>query len=83
MRPAIIVSLCSTILLFSAGASAETPLEIFQKMADTKRASYEGIQNYSEMKTSLGMCSIQHYEKETTQSADGGTVEYMRLVPIS
>ena len=82
MRPAITVSLCSTILSFSAGASAETPLEIFQKMADTKRASYEGIQNYSEMKTTMGMCSIQHYEKASTQAA-GSTVEYMRLVPIS
>ena len=84
MRTAISVALFGTVLSLSAAASAETSLEIFQKMESLKRASYQGIRNYSEMKTTMGMCSLQHYQKETTQSPDGsGTVDYMRLVPIS
>jgi len=36
------------------------------------------------MKTTMGMCTLEHFEKATTESADGrGSVEYMRLVPIS
>jgi hypothetical protein len=82
MRPAITVAFCSTMISLSAVAFAETPVEIFTKMESMKHASYQGIDDYSEMKTTMGMCSIQHYEKESTQAA-GGSVEYMRLVPIS
>jgi hypothetical protein len=84
MRSLLRVALCGTVISLSAGALAQTPAEIFKEMDSRKRASLEGIDSYSEMKTMMGMCTLEHFEKETTASADGrGTVEYMRLVPIS
>jgi hypothetical protein len=68
----------------SAGATAQTPTEIFQEMDARKRASFSGVDNFSVMKTTMGMCSLEYFEKATTTSEDGrGAVEYMRLVPIS
>ncbi len=84
MRALLKVALCGTVVTLSAGAIAQTPAEIFQEMDSRKRASLEGIDNLSEMKTQLGMCTLEHFEKESTASADGrGTVEYLRLVPIT
>jgi len=84
MRALLKVALCGTVVTLSAGAIAQTPAEIFEEMDSRKRASLEGIDNLSEMKTQLGVCTLEHFEKESTASADGrGTVEYLRLVPIS
>jgi hypothetical protein len=46
-----------------------------------KRAAIADIDNFSVMKTMMGMCTLEHYEKETTTATDGrGQVEYMRLL---
>jgi hypothetical protein len=71
-------------LSMSMSAVAETPTEIRKEMDSRKRASLGNISNFSVMKTTMGMCTLEHFEKESTGSTDGrGTVEYMRLVPIT
>ena len=70
--------------LVSAGVAAQSPAEIFSEMDSRKRASLNGVQNYTQLKSMMGLCAVEYYEKESTQSVDGrGTVDYMRLVPIS
>jgi hypothetical protein len=84
MRSLFTVALCGITAALSLGAIAQTPAEIFKEMDSRKRASFQGINNYSEMKTMMGLCTVEHFEKASTPSADGrGTVEYMRLVPIT
>ena len=84
MRSLLRVALCGTAVSLSGVAPAQTPAEVFAEMDSRKRASFNGIDNYSEMKTTMGLCTLEHFEKESTDSVDGrGTVEYMRLVPIS
>lgn len=74
-----------SMLVFAASHTlAETPAEIFAKMDEQKRASYAGISNYTQKKTVMGLCTVEHYEKELVTSSQGDeTIEYMRLVPIS
>lgn len=84
MRSLPQIALCSIVVSLSSTAIAQTPADIFKEMDSRKRASFEGIDNYSEMKTMMGQCTLEHFSKESTASADGrGTVQYMRLVPIS
>lgn len=84
MRPSSTVALCSVLASLSAGAFADTPAGIFEKMDSARRASFKDVDEYSEMKITMGMCTLEYFEKESTQSVDGrGTVEYMRLIPIS
>lgn len=84
MRLPIRVALCGIVFSLSTGAIAETPAEIFDEMDSRKRASFGDVENLSVMKTTLSMCTLEYFEKESTESLDGrGTVNYMRLVPIS
>ncbi|MEQ8206775.1 MAG: hypothetical protein RIA65_11405 [Woeseia sp.] len=84
MQTIIKAALLSTACLISAGVAAQSPSDIFAEMDSRKRASLNGVQNYSQMKSMMGICALEYYEKSSTQSVDGrGTVEYMRLVPIS
>ena len=72
------VFLCGIVLSMAADAAAETTAEIFQEMDTRKRASLASIENYSQMKTTMNMCTLEHFEKATA-----GEVSYMRLVPIT
>jgi hypothetical protein len=84
MRSIIKTAIYGALFSVSADALAETPAEIFQEMDSRKRASFAGIENFSQMKTTMGMCTLEHFEKASTELADGsGSVEYMRLVPIT
>ncbi|MDH4054395.1 MAG: hypothetical protein OEW73_11260 [Gammaproteobacteria bacterium] len=84
MRSITKVCVYGAVISISADVLAETPAEIFQEMDSRKRASFAGIENFSQMKTTMGMCSLEHFEKASTELADGsGSVEYMRLVPVS
>ena len=71
-------------ILWSAATLAQTPAEIFQEVDSRKRASLAGIDNYSQTKTTMGLCVFEYFEKATTEATDGrGTVAYMRNVPVS
>lgn len=84
MRSSIRIVLCAMVSFAADSVIAETPAEIFQQMDSRKRASFEGVDNFSVMKTTMGLCTLEHFEKATTESVDGrGSVEYMRLVPIT
>jgi len=48
----------------TAAAAAQTPAEIFQKMDSDRRARLAGIDEYSQMTTTLGMCTLEHFEKD-------------------
>jgi hypothetical protein len=75
---------CGLVFFMSTNAVAETSADVFEEMDSRKRASFNGIDNYSVMKTTMGQCTLEHFEKESTASLDGrGAVQYMRLVPIS
>lgn len=76
--------ICIAMMFGVTSTYAETPSEIFHEMDTRKRASFEGIDNFSQMKTIMGMCTLEHFEKARTTSSDGrGVIEYMRLVPLS
>lgn len=84
MQTLMKAALLSTACLFSAGVAAQSPADIFAEMDSRKRASLAGVQNYTQLKSMMGICALEHYEKASTQSVDGrGTIEYMRLVPLS
>ncbi len=84
MHLLIRLAVVSTSLIASAVCHAETPLEIFTEMSAKQRASLSSISNYTQMKSTMGLCTLEHFEKESTESADGrGTVEYMRLLSQS
>ena len=84
MRSLLRVALCGTVVCLSSGAIAQTPAEIFKEMDSRKRASLKNVDNVSEMKTVMGMCTLEYFEKDSTASEDGrGTVEYLRLVPLT
>ncbi len=71
-------------IFWSAALLAQTPAEIFKEVDSRKRASFEGIQDYSQTKSTMGMCVFEYYEKATTAATDGrGTVTYMRSVPVN
>jgi hypothetical protein len=75
---------CGLVLIISASAFAQTPAEIFQEMDKRKRARISDVSNLSKMSTTLGHCTLEYFEQETTTSSDGrGSVAYMRLVPLS
>ena len=75
--------LCGVVVVSSSGALAETPADVFREMDSRKRASFDEVENYTQMKTTMGLCSLEHFRKESTASVDGrGAVEYMRLVPM-
>ncbi len=68
----------------TAGAYAQTSAEIFAEMDSRKRASIVNISDITRLKATVGMCTLEYFEKETTVSTDGrGSVDYMRLVPIT
>lgn len=73
----------AVLTFISAEAIAQTPAEIFNEMDSRKRAGISSISNFSKMTSAFGFCTLEHFEKESTESVDGrGTVEYMRLVPL-
>lgn len=77
------LAVLSVLSFVSAGAVAQTPIEIFKEMDSRKRAGISSVSNFSKMTSTFGLCTLEHFEKESTQSVDGrGTVEYMRLVPL-
>jgi len=68
-------------LLAAASSLAESPAEIFAEMDSRQRAHLSDISNYTLMKSTMGMCTLEYYEKASAQAADGsGTVEYMRML---
>ena len=68
----------------SAGAYAQSAAEIFAEMDNRKRASIDEIRDITRLKSMVGMCTFEYFEKESTTATDGrGVVEYMRLVPIT
>ncbi len=72
------------IFSMSTSAFAQTPAEIFAEMDSRKRASIAEIRDITRLKQVAGMCSLEYLEKETTESTDGrGSVDYLRLVPIT
>lgn len=77
MKTIINVVVCSIALGIPAAALAETPAEIFQEMNDRKRASLAGISEFSQMKSTMNMCTLEHFEQTTA-----GDVQYFRLVPM-
>jgi hypothetical protein len=84
MRSPSKIILFGAVFSLSMSAAAETPADIFREMDARKRASLSGIDEFSQMKVTMGMCTLEHFEKATTESVDGrGTVAYMRLVPIT
>ena len=84
MRSIVKACVLSAVFSISADTLAETPADVFREMDSRKRTSLAGIENFSQMKTTMGMCSLEHFEKASTELADGsGLVEYMRLVPMN
>lgn len=80
----ITVALVIFSLSAAAGAYAQTAAEIFAEMDSRKRASIAEINDMTRLKQVAGMCTLEYLEKETTQSTDGrGSVDYLRLVPIT
>jgi hypothetical protein len=78
------VTLTVISIFWSTTILAQTPAEIFKEVDSRKRASYEGIQDYSQTKSTMGMCVFEYFEKATTGATDGrGTVTYMRSVPVT
>lgn len=78
------ISILFVIFSMSTSAFAQTPAEIFAEMDSRKRASIAEIHDMSRLKSVVGMCTFEYFEKETTTASDGrGNVEYMRLVPIT
>ena len=81
MHRTLKIVLCSTALLAVPCTYAQTAAEVFREMDTRQRAGISGIENFSQMKTTMGMCTLEHFEKETTEAVDGrGSIEYMRLV---
>lgn len=73
----------SIALLVSMNALAQTPAEIFQQVDQRQRGRLAGIQNYTLKKSTIGLCSLEHFQKETAQSLDGrGAIEYMRMMSL-
>ena len=67
-----------------AGAYAQSAADIFAEMDSRKRASIAEIRDMTRLKQVAGMCTLEYLEKETTESTDGrGSVDYLRLVPIT
>jgi hypothetical protein len=84
MRVTTCTLISGLVLFISTSASAQSAADIFKEMDQRKRASYGNVQNYTLKKQSFGFCTLEHFEKATTQSTDGrGAVDYMRLVPLS
>ncbi len=84
MRTTTSAILFGCLLTAASSANAETASEVLQEMASRKTASTNGITSYSVMKTTMGQCTLEHFESASTPSLDGdGTVSYLRLVPMS
>jgi len=84
MRISNSILLCGGLVACASGAWAQTASDVLQEMADRTRASLAGIDSYSIMKTTMGQCTLEHYERASTPALDGnGTVSYLRLVPVS
>lgn len=84
IKRSIIAALVIFSLSAAAGAYAQTAAEIFAEMDSRKRASIADIRDITRLKATVGVCALEYFEKESTASSDGrGSIEYMRLVPIT
>ena len=84
IKRSITVALVIFSVSAAAGAYAQSPAEIFAEMDSRKRASIADIRDITRLKATVGVCALEYFEKESTTSSDGrGSIEYMRLVPIT
>lgn len=81
MRLSVKAAMCVLLVCQQVPAIAETPADIFHEMDARKRAAIAEIDEYSVMKTMAGVCTLEHFVKESTTATDGrGRVEYMRAL---
>jgi hypothetical protein len=66
----------------SLAAQAQTVDEVFEGMINTENAGYRSVENYLLKTETMGMSTVEYYEKTSSLTLDNGqTVYIMRNVP--
>jgi len=82
MRQLSILYGCAIFLLLPASALAQTKDDVFEGLVDTEQAGYASVENYLLKTETMGMSTVEYYEKTSSFEMNGKTYYVMRNVPL-
>ena len=83
MRQLSILHGCAFFLLLPAASSlAQTKDEVFEGLIDTEQAGYASVENYLLKTETMGMSTVEYYEKTSSFEMNGKTYYVMSNVPL-
>lgn len=82
MRKRSILHCCVFILMMPISTLAQTKDDVFEGLVDTEQAGYASVENFLLKTETMGMSTVEYYEKTSSFEMNGKTFYVMRNVPL-